>query len=156
MNWAAEFFAQGGTGYTNPGQAEQKESAFPGRVKAVVAAKPDYVIVQGGINDGSPELTKAAADEVFSTLRAGLPRAKVIAIGPVAAPKASAAKLAPIRDALAASAEEHGVTFIDPIEERWLPNAALFSDGLHPTQEGHAQVAQNIVEDLGAAGIKPA
>ena len=156
MNWQAKMFAQGGTGYTNPGQPAEKETAFPERVPAVVAAAPNVVIVQGGINDGSPQATAEAAEETFTALRAGLPQAKIIAVGPVVAPKFPASKVEPIRDVIAAAAAKHGVTFVDPIAEGWLANEQLFFDGVHPTQEGHAIIATKIREALAKNGINPA
>ena len=57
------------------------------RIPAVVAAKPDIVIVAGGRNDLDETLPdaqiQADVTAAFTALRAGLPHALIIAVSPV-------------------------------------------------------------------------
>lgn len=157
MGWTPLFFGQGGTGYVNPGQASEGESAFPARVDAVIAAAPDVVVVQGGLNDNNKAASLAAANQAFGDLRAGLPDARVIAVGPVLAPGMSAESIKAARDGIKEAAGAHGVVFIDPAAENWLPSADLFDvPGVHPTAEGYKRLGEHLVLAMKSQGIHPA
>lgn len=152
--------SEGGTGYANDGGAEGK-SAFPTRVGDAVAGKPQLVIVEGGFNDDvlPPREVAEAADTTFMDLRTALgPGPAIIAIGPVASPKKPATVLRPISDAIGQAAKKNDVLYVDPIEENWLADPALFvSDGYHPNSSGHRQYASRLeshLKDIGAPGCK--
>lgn len=148
MGWDAEIMGQGGTGYVNPGHAEENESAFPDRVPAIVELAPQVVVVQGSTNDGDGSGLREAADSVYSQLKAGLPESQIVAVGPVGAPAIPREKVDTARSTLAEAAAAHGIPFIDPVEEGWLADPALFADGVHPTPEGHKQLASLIAEAI--------
>jgi lysophospholipase L1-like esterase len=58
-----------------------------------------------------------------------------------------------VRDALAAAAGQAGLRFVDPIADGWLePPDGLYADGLHPDEDGYARLADELAEDLRAAG----
>jgi acyl-CoA thioesterase-1 len=144
-------FAQGGTGYLNPGQAVQSETAYSGRVKSVIAWKPDVLVVQGGGNDvGSTEAAfRTAVRSTLQALRDGLPAAKVFCLGPVAGPSSDAKLIARINRDLAQETKAVGVTFIDP--SGWLSTGDFISDGFHPNRGGHQKIADRLTGQLRTA-----
>ena len=157
MRWQPVVLGEGGTGYVNPGPTGSGRKPFTDRVADVVAAKPSIVIVQGSTNDSGEDKVRAAATQVYSQLKAGLPDAKIIVVGPLDPPKADHTAIPGDRQALADAASEAGLLFIDPVAERWVTDPARFPvDGLHPDQTGHAQIAEALASKLSSAGIKPA
>lgn len=151
LGWETVRFAQGGTGYTNPGDNEG-ESVYADRVVAVVAANPDIVVIQGSTNDyaADPAALTTTAREVYASLRAGLPEARIIAVGPLAPPAADEDSLSRVARALRVAADGEGVPFIDPIAEGWLqPADGLFiEDGYHPNDAGYTAMADRLVGAL--------
>lgn len=148
-------FAQGGTGYTNPGQVADNETDYPDRVPEVVAYAPDVVLVQGSTNDGDPEDTARAATATLNALRAALPNAAIIVIGPTQNPVASTTLA--VDQALGQAAQQAGVAFTDAWQ--WLDPAdpSLWSeDNVHPSNAGHQALADRVTEVLVAGGVVPA
>jgi lysophospholipase L1-like esterase len=156
LGWEPVSFGQGGTGYTNAGDQSQGKSVFLARVPAVIAAKPDVVIVQGSTNDhGAATETQAAAQAVYAALRKGLPKATIVAVGPLSPPDSVPAEIAQTRAGLVAATRAAGVKFIDPTAEKWLqPTDGLFVDGFHPNLKGHQIIAKTLAEDLTSLGVK--
>lgn len=137
-------FGRGGTGFTNPGQAEENDDVYATRVPAIIEAKPNIVVIQGGTNDREYDATRQAADELLRDLRDGLPEAQLLVVGPLTTPVLDLDTMAPVRDALRDAASAQDVPFIDPIEENWLElDDSRFVDGVHPTGE-----AQQVLADL--------
>jgi lysophospholipase L1-like esterase len=142
-------FGQGGTGYTNPGQADEGDTVYGDRVERVIAASPDVVIVQGGTNDRDYQSTRDAAGSVFAQLKAGLPQAQIVAMGPLATGTLDEATMTPARDAIRDAAAAEGIEFIDPLDGGWLGrDASLFVDGVHPNAEGQRQIADLFVRAM--------
>jgi lysophospholipase L1-like esterase len=75
-------FGADGTGYA---KATSSDGDYASRVAAVVAAHPDIVVVAGGRNDKSDSSATVAsrARSLFSTLRAQLPHATLVALAPM-------------------------------------------------------------------------
>jgi lysophospholipase L1-like esterase len=146
LGWEAIPFGQGGTGYTNPGQAEEGDSVFADRVDAVIAAAPDVVIVQGSTNDRDYDATLKAAGGLLASLRAGLPDATIIAVGPLLTPTLGAAAVEPTRDAVRDAATAAGIPFVDPLQEEWLSgdDSLFVADGIHPSGTGQAEIAKRL------------
>ena len=144
LGFDAHNFSVGGSGFIAPGQTNQP---FCARVPAVVALQPDAVVVEGGHNDGNyPEAqVQAAAGDVLTRLHAGLPKAKIIVIGPIW-PSSDVPQSERNLDAdLKQLAAGVGARFVDPIVAGWFsgPYAKLIgSDGTHPTDAGHARIAK--------------
>ena len=79
--------AQGGTGYITDGKANIASNSVFGsaeRVGAIVRAAPDAVAVVGGLNDEGKDLGQVAAavKKILADLRAGLPDAPIVVVGP--------------------------------------------------------------------------
>lgn len=79
--------AQGGTGYVTDGKANIASNTVFGsaeRVGRIVQAAPDAVAVVGGLNDEGKDLGQVAAavKKCLADLRAGLPDAPIVVVGP--------------------------------------------------------------------------
>lgn len=154
MCWRLANLGQGGTGYTNPGQAAENDTVFAGRVQQAVDAAPRLVVVQGGTNDDGKPTTEDAARETFASLRVGLPGVPVVAVGPVRTVSQDPARSDASRDAIQRAAAAEGVPFIDPIALGWLAEPGSFvSDGVHPTSAGHKRYAESLAGQLQALNL---
>lgn len=145
----------GGSGYVSRGP----EGPTIGEQGAEYATKrTDVIVFFGSINDrGHPmDDVRAAADEAWKTARKQSPDATIIIIGPAWMNPDVPAEILALRDALASLAEDHGLKFIDPIEERWFLDAPelIGDDGVHPTDEGHLFMAEQIAPHVEAALTK--
>ncbi|MBB5642430.1 SGNH/GDSL hydrolase family protein [Cryobacterium roopkundense] len=141
--WDVVPFGEGGTGYTNPGQAAENETTFLGRVPAVAESAPDIVFVQGGLNDQGPVArTQSAAAELFAAVQAQAPSARIVAVGPSYPPAGNRDSIDRARTAIAAAAASAGVSFVDPAAEGWLPDPDdNYVDGIHLSPKGNEQFA---------------
>lgn len=79
--------AQGGTGYITDGRANSASNSVFGsveRVGRIVQAAPDGVAIVGGLNDENKDLGQfaAAVKKILADLRAGLPDAPIVVVGP--------------------------------------------------------------------------
>ncbi|MGY1743488.1 MULTISPECIES: SGNH/GDSL hydrolase family protein [unclassified Blastococcus] len=155
LGWSARGAGQSGTGYVARGVAYWMEP-FGGRVDEVAAARPDVVVVQGSTNDvgQAPDEVRAAAADLFAELAQALPDSRLVVVGPVAAPVVDPAGVRAIRDAVRDSAVAAGLPFVDPVAEEWLqPSDGLFADGLHPDDDGYAQMAAELAAALAELGF---
>lgn len=145
--WTVALNAVGGSGYIQPGATLP---SFAERVPEVIAAAPDVVIVEGGLNDASypPEDVTAAASAQWSALQAGLPDARIVVVGPFN--PTGAENVAVLNESLRAAAESAGLTYIDALP--WMDAIEIGSDGIHPTDAGHAVIAENMIAALGSLG----
>jgi lysophospholipase L1-like esterase len=150
--WSADrVFAQGGTGYTNLGQISERETRYLGRVPDVVASAPDVVVVQGSTNDADAADTEKAAAAVYQQLRAGLPTAAIVAVGPTATP--ADATTTAVRDAVASAARANGVFFADAWDWLDVDDPSLWADdGVHPSGAGHRVLADRVSDALDSSG----
>lgn len=148
-------FAQGGTGYTNPGQVEQGETTFVGRVGELAAVHPRLVVVQGSLNDRerpAPEV-QAAAEFTLRTIRVSMPDATIVAVGPAPTYAIPAVDPSPVQRA----ASGVGAVFLD--STGWVPPADAANwagDGVHPSSEGHRLLAERLAAELAGRGLIPA
>lgn len=164
LNWEGWSSGSGGTEYLNPGP-----TATPPRVKLgdriatdICPFNPAVVVVAMGINDSSylasppfsysnAQITSAIGAEAardFSAIRACLPDAQIIAVGPWSPSTPVDASVNAVDLGVQAAACELGIPFISPVQESWITgnqsvpgsgNATAFigPDGTHPTQAGH-------------------
>ncbi|MEX5718170.1 SGNH/GDSL hydrolase family protein [Geodermatophilus maliterrae] len=154
LGWTQVEAAQSGTGYVADGGG-RGNAPFGDRVDDVAAADPDVVVVQGSTNDvgADPAAVAAAAAHLYGDLAAAVPDADVVVLGPLAPPEVPRPGVEAVRDALATAAGQAGLRFVDPVAGGWLePPEGLYADGLHPDDEGYARLADELVEELRAAG----
>ena len=78
--------------------------------------------------------------------RRGAPTARLLVIGPPWPTDDVPDNVWRVRDALAAEAAAIGATFIDPLAEHWFVGRPelIGKDGIHPTDAGHAYMADKI------------
>ncbi len=184
--------AIGGTGYaTNPTTADTilAGNAFDARLASIVAGQPDLFVTAGSLNDNNenalPPYASAAAAKAgfaaavsayYTDLRARLPNAVLVALGPwqpITVLPASAAQLDKAAVIQAALAAAGGLwIFVDNINGGWInssgnsvapsltegpwqtvANAATYlgDDDIHPNAAGCAYLASRLAADLRAA-----
>jgi lysophospholipase L1-like esterase len=139
--------AEGSTGYTTASQPGTVP--YPALVDEIIGLNPDIVIAEGSRNDTDPAKTRVAAQDTLARLRNGLPRTKILVIGPIYS-FATNQRTTPVNDAVKAAAASIGLTYIDTVAAGWFtgPSHSLIgSDGVHPTDEGHRYLA-NLIEPL--------
>jgi lysophospholipase L1-like esterase len=114
------------------------------------AVKPDDVLVVffGSRNDQGvdPWLLAEMARDSFDLARRTAPSASLLVIGPPWPTADIPDAVLLIRDVLNAAARAAGATFVDPLTERWFVGRPdlIGADGVHPTDAGHAYMADKI------------
>lgn len=145
----------GGSGYVSVGW---RNVTFGQMADRTVDDSADIVIVFGSINDmfegtqGSDIAGAAAA--TYSTIRAAAPGSTLVVIGPSPTGDEVPDELRQVSRSVARAAADAGATFVDPIDEQWFSGdaAALISDDdLHPTDDGHAYIAELVLPHVEAA-----
>lgn len=137
--------AQNGAGYAaGSGNGTRFTNLVP---QAVQGAK--LVVLFGSRNDGKVPSGPEVPDAIRATLaqvKDLAPGADVLVIGPPWVTGPPTTRILEIRDALRTEALAAGATFVDPIEQGWFVDRMnlIGTDGVHPTQEGHAYLAEKI------------
>ncbi|OZF04151.1 SGNH/GDSL hydrolase family protein [Rhodococcoides fascians] len=153
--WNETNLGIGSTGYITAGNdcgATRCEN-FGTVATEAVQLDPRIVVVSGGNNDfeafvNDPTPVVDAIYRTFGTLRAGLPDARILAVGP-----SSAGEVPPfvtafdnvVRDAATAVGGQF-ISLVDPIDV--ITEDMLSPDGLHVDDEGHAAIARHVSEAL--------
>ena len=139
------------TGYGTAGAAADA-LPYTDRVADIVAAAPDIVVVSGGRFDysgsSSPAAVSAAIVATFTDLRAGLPEAQIIAIGPLWDASDTPARLSEITAEVQAAVEAAGGTFVDigqPLEGQ---TELMVDDDVVPSDDGHTVLFEAIRDAL--------
>jgi lysophospholipase L1-like esterase len=148
---APDVAAEGGAGYGTRGN---HGSVFEDLTADVVKPDDALVVFFGSRNDQGVDPTQLSvlAYGTFQLARRTAPSAKFLVIGPpwpTADPPDAVLK---IRDALKYQADVAGATFIDPITAGWFVGRPelIGKDGVHPTDAGHAYMAEKIAPLIGA------
>lgn len=136
----------GGSGYVALGQ---QSKPFPVNAAETVRASSDVVVIVGSSNDRAedPAQVSEAAAETYATVAEIAPDATLIVVGPPFTSEAVPEEILRIRDAVKSAATEAGAVFVDPIADSWFfgeDSALIGSDGVHPTDAGHAYMAELI------------
>lgn len=121
---------------------------FPQLVAANPVPDADVVVVFGSRNDqgSSPASVEAAAAQTMASARAAAPGAQLLIIGPAWSNAAPPSDLAELSTAVQRAALAAGATYVDPLAEGWFsePGTLIASDGISPTDAGHAYLAELI------------
>jgi lysophospholipase L1-like esterase len=142
---SADVAAEGGAGYGTRGN---RGSVFEDLTADAV--KPDDVLVVffGSRNDQGVDPTQLSilAWGTFQLARRTAPKARFLVIGPPWPTADPPDAVLRIRDALKYQAAIAGATFIDPIATGWFVGRPdlIGKDGVHPTDAGHAYMADMI------------
>jgi len=165
--WAS---AVGSTGYVNPGtpgRTNFQARLFPD----VIGNNPDYVLFAGGINDVAATTNAAASNTLYSTclnmyqtVQSNLPACKIIVLVPFwprTPPVDPTDSVHTVNAAISNACVDAGIgaSYIDTLADPWVTgvwnqpgsgNAVLYtsSDGTHPTQAGHWNIAYHIASEL--------
>ena len=151
--WTEVNKGQGGTGYVTTAGAvncgHQHCPTYPDRVADVIAAAPDIVVVAGGQNDRwvldtDPDLVHAAVDETFRHLRAGLPHARLIAVGPSTAEPATT-MITDLDGWVHAAANRVDAEYVSLLDPRVIRADMVVADGVHVNDAGHRAIADRVL-----------
>jgi len=141
----ADVAAEGGAGY---GQRGSRGSVFEDLTAQAVRRNDALVVFFGSRNDEpvDPAVFPDFAAGTFLFARFAAPAAKFLVIGPPWPTASPPPPVLKIRDSLRQQAASAGAVFIDPIAEGWFVDQPdlIGQDGVHPTDAGHAYMAQRI------------
>jgi len=142
---AADVAAEGRAGYGVPGD---HGSVFEDLTARAVKSDDVLVVFFGSRNDQGvdPVLLTERARATFDLARQFAPSARFLVIGPPWPTADPPDTVLRIRDALKYQAGVAGATFIDPIVAGWFVGRPelIGKDGIHPTDAGHAYMAEKI------------
>lgn len=142
---APDVASEGRAGYGVPGD---HGSMFVDLTARAVHPNDGLVVFFGSRNDQGvdPGFLAFKAHDAFELTHRWAPSARLLVIGPPwpTAEPPGAVLLA--RDIIAEQARQAGATFIDPIVEGWFVGRPdlIGADGIHPTDAGHAYMADKI------------
>lgn len=129
------------------------ESDFTGDTFVTLAERfleptADVTVVFGSRNDylATPAQITAAATRAFDAIRAAAPETRLVVIGPAWTDAVVPPELPRVRDAVLQAATAAGVTFVDPLADRWFFDdlGLIGPDLISPTDQGHAFMADRI------------
>ncbi|SMQ59818.1 SGNH/GDSL hydrolase family protein [Agreia sp. VKM Ac-1783] len=128
-------------------------------VDAVIASDPDILFVTMGLNDNfsmpekSDEVHSAIVSD-FAKLRSALPETRIIVVEPFWYTDERPQSLATISGWVAAEARVIGAEYIEGASH-WIEGHPewMADDGLHPNDEGYAQMARRMDDELNSRGL---
>lgn len=153
FDWALSTVAAPGAGFLERGSGP---GTFVDRVPDVVGHHPQVVLVWGARNDvGLSTSRLATAISTFvAHVKAALPHAQVVLIGPSWTDKTPPSAYQTSDAAEKAAAAAAKVAYVDDLSEDWLGGKGLVdSDGIHPTDAGDAAIASHLIADLEVLGV---
>jgi len=139
-----EVSGEGGSGYVQRGP---RGTVFGEEAARLIGAEDSVIVFFGSRNDVAKPISAIAAaqHEAFADARRVAPTAVLIVIGPISPDPARHDSVLKIRDTLHQQASEAHAVWVDPIAEGWLSTpGAIGSDGRHPTNAGHRELADRI------------
>jgi lysophospholipase L1-like esterase len=138
QGWNLMVRGVGRTGFVNGGYCGNQ--TFSTRVDAVLADKPQLIVIEGGLNDAGQPGIGDAARAVLAKIPPTIP---VILVGPTDAPGRSGGDKQTIDTELAAAA---GNRYISPL--KW--QLQFGPDGIHMTAEGNRVLADHLATAIAA------
>lgn len=142
---APDVAAEGGAGYAVRGN---RGSLFGDLTPRAVRPDDTLVVFFGSRNDlhADPKVVAANAGAAFALARRTAPGARLLVIGPPWTGADVPPDVLRIRDALHAQALAQGAAFYDPLIAGWFFGTPwlIGHDGVHPTDAGHAFLADRI------------
>lgn len=114
------------------------------------AVRPNDVLVVffGSRNDQGvdPGLLSEKIHDTFELARRVAPSARLLVVGPPWPTADPPDAVLQVNDILSRQASEEGATYVDAIAERWFVGRPdlIGPDGIHPNDEGHAYLADQI------------
>jgi lysophospholipase L1-like esterase len=154
--WVEVNQGQGGTGFvTTSGLGACGLDFCPtylDRVPDVIAAQPDIVFIAGGQNDlrtlaTDPEAVRSAVMETYDRIRAGLPQARIVAVGPSVAQPGNQL-IAELDEWVQATAKTVGAEYVSLIDPVVIEPELLDVDGVHVNDKGHRAIAERVLAGI--------
>jgi hypothetical protein len=143
--------AEGGAGYGTRGN---RGSIFEDLTARTVEPDDALVVFYGSRNDQAVDPTQLSVlvYGTFQLARRMAPSAKYLVIGPPWPTADPPPEILRIRDILRYQAGILGATFVDPIAAGWFVGhpELIGKDGVHPTDAGHAYMADKIAPYISA------
>ncbi|GAA2183636.1 hypothetical protein GCM10009785_28060 [Brooklawnia cerclae] len=150
--WTEVNLARGGTGYTTGSNGSTCAldycPSYQEMIPEVAAADPDIVVVSGGRNDGSG-FDREAIGTFYSSLRAAVPDARIIAVSPLWDSEPTPDWLVTLEEDVRYSVTTSGGEYAD-IGQPLLDHPELIAtEGVYPNAEGYTVIASAIENVLG-------
>jgi lysophospholipase L1-like esterase len=157
--WNEFNYSVNGLGFVNHRQSTPPDYGPEDGVSRSIAADPDILFITMGLNDNfsmpdrADDIRSAIATD-FQTLRTALPDARIVVVEPFWYTDDRPDSLAQIIDWVQSEAAEIGADFI-PGASHWIEGHPewMASDGLHPNDDGYAEMAVRMDESLRAIGL---
>ena len=142
-NWVA--ITSGGSGYVDPGD----DGLVFNDLAHEVPENASLVVILGSDDDaGYPEAQiMDAALTTLQTIRSRAPNAQILVISTPWVSADPPDGILTSRDAVRDAAHFDNLPYVDPIADGWWvtgPPEQIGDDGLHPTDLGHAQMAEKL------------
>lgn len=166
-HWSADVVGLPGSGYVRV--AEKDDKRISAGVASVIAAQPQVVVVECGHNDADLGIDLARVEPSalrdLRRLRAGLPDATIVVVGPVWLSGHPDSRVIAVRNAVhAAQRRIPGSLWIDPIAQRWFTgnferhtgdDATMINYAVgHPDDAGYRHIARLLERDLRSLGVR--
>lgn len=144
---------------TNAGVSGDTSSGGLGRIDWVLGQKPDIFVLELGANDMlrgiPPSVTRTNLKELVQKIKREYPKCEIVLIGMRATPNLGKG----FRDEFDAIypnlAKAEGLTFVPFLLEKVAGIRKLNQkDGIHPTEEGHALVAETVYPFIKKAALR--
>ncbi len=151
--YTVELFAFGGTGYvrTRDDDPPGEDTNFVTHAREV-DPDSDIVLMIGSVNDylADPVEIEAAAEEAIGLAQAAAQGARIVVIGPISPTWPVPDGYANANTAVGLAAAAMDVEFFDAIDAGWFEGHEdlIGEDTLHPTDAGHAYLAELIRDVL--------
>jgi lysophospholipase L1-like esterase len=150
--WVEVNQGQGGTGFVTTsglgGCGLEYCPTYLERVPDVISAQPDIVVIAGGQNDltalaTDPDAVRDALAETYDRIRAGLPQARIIAVGPSTA-RPGNELIAELDEWVRATAKSVGADYVSLIDPVVIEPEMVDLDGVHVNDAGHRAIAERV------------
>lgn len=140
--WSVANFALPGSGFAADGPGGY---AFTWQVDRALAARPDTVLLVGGIDDGgylgTGNITQSAVDAIHKVIRAGK---RVLVIGPTWFDQSVPPTVSGVNAEIRTAAEETRVPFLDALDPPWLTPELMLADRSGPNDDGQSVIADKV------------
>lgn len=153
--WREVNLALGGTGYLATAGLQSCGRAvcanYETSVQQAIANKAEVVVIAGGESDQSQDIVteQAAIAKVYRTLRAGLPDARIVAVGPQSPGAIPGSKLIAIDAAVASAARSIGAVYVSLLDPPVLTQSMVLPTWPFIGDAGHAAIEKRIATALG-------
>lgn len=157
MRWVEANYGLGGTGYVTTagrnGCGRAECPTYPDRLaESMGQVGPEFVVIAGGQNDFSayqdnPNQVEVAIRDSFAQTLKAYPEAEIIAVGP--SDPGGTSDVAEAMDAVVREeAEAIDAEYVSLIDPPVIEDDMVVDDGSHVNNEGHAAIAERVLETL--------